>query len=74
MSAPTRTYSNGEIAVEWRPDKCIKCHACFNGLPTVFDPNKRPWVNMAGATTEEIERQVMGCPSGALSIQERPAT
>jgi len=70
MSAPTRTYSNGEISVEWRPELCTHCEACFKGLPTVFDPKKRPWVNMQGASSGDIKRQVSECPSGALEVVE----
>jgi putative redox protein len=68
MSTPTRTYTNGEIVVEWRPELCIHCQECFNGLPQVFDPNKRPWVNINGASSQEIIDQVNKCPSQALSI------
>ncbi len=68
MSDPTRTYSNGQITVEWRPELCVHCEACFQGLPQVFDPTKRPWVNIHGATTNEIRKQVGKCPSGALAV------
>ncbi len=68
MNKPTRTYTNGEITVEWRPELCIHCEACFHGLPEVFDPNKRPWVNMAGARSEDIKQQVAQCPSAALAM------
>ena len=61
-----REYTNGELTVLWDSDKCTHCEACWRGLPQVFDPNARPWVNMAGATTEEIFAQVAQCPSGAL--------
>ena len=65
-----RDYTNGEITVLWRPDKCVHCKACINGLPAVFDMDKRPWVNMAGATSDEIRKQVAECPDGALSVVE----
>jgi uncharacterized Fe-S cluster protein YjdI len=68
MNPPTRVYSSGEISVEWRAELCIHCENCFRGLPQVFDPTKRPWVNINGASSEEIKRQVGDCPSGALSI------
>jgi uncharacterized Fe-S cluster protein YjdI len=68
VSQPTRTYTNGQITVEWRPELCIHCEKCFRGLPSVFDPNKRPWVNMSGATTDQITKQVSECPSAALAI------
>lgn len=66
-----RNYSNGEITVHWRPDKCIHSGICAKGLSEVFDPRKRPWVNMDGATTERIVAQVQRCPSGALSVSRR---
>ena len=63
----TRTYTNGEVTVIWKPEVCIHSAICFRGLPKVFDPRKRPWVTPEGATTEEIVAQVQKCPSGALS-------
>lgn len=61
-----REYTNGELTVLWDSDKCTHCEACYTGLPQVFDPNAKPWVNMSGATTDEIFAQVAQCPSGAL--------
>lgn len=66
MSDPTRVYTNGEINVEWRPERCVHCEACIHGLPQVFNLEKRPWVNMQAATTDEIKAQVERCPDGAL--------
>jgi len=53
----------------WQPAKCIHSMNCFKGLPQVFDPNKRPWANAEGATTEQIVNQIKNCPSGALSYE-----
>jgi uncharacterized Fe-S cluster protein YjdI len=64
-----KKYSNGEVTVIWQPAKCIHSTICFNGLPEVFDPQKRPWVNIEGATTKQIIDQVKECPSGALTYQ-----
>lgn len=68
MSTPTRTYTKGLLVVEWYPEKCVHCQSCITGLPNVFDMNKRPWVNLDGATEEEIREQVKQCPDGALAI------
>ena len=68
MPLATHKYSNGEVTVIWKPDVCIHSAKCFKGLPEVFDPRKRPWVNIEGATTERIIEQVNICPSGALSF------
>jgi len=64
----TKEYTNDEIKVIWKPDLCRHAGICFNGLPKVFNPNKRPWVNINAATNEEIVNEVNKCPSGALSM------
>ena len=60
-------YTNGEVTVVWKPSLCGHSNRCFLGLPEVFDPGERPWVNPNGATTEQIIKQVRKCPRGALS-------
>ncbi len=64
----TRTYNNGEIAVLWQPDKCNHNGNCWRSLPQVFDPKKRPWVQITGADSTVITKVVRQCPTGALSI------
>lgn len=63
----TKTYTNGEITVVWKPNVCIHSTVCFKGLSGVFDPKVRPWINMDGAETQRITEQIDKCPSGALS-------
>ena len=70
MSEPTRTYKRESLVVEWRKELCTHCESCITGLPAVFDMSKRPWVNMQGATLDEIREQVAQCPSGALVALE----
>lgn len=64
-------YANDEITVLWKPDVCKHSGRCVTQLPGVFDVHKHPWVNMQGATSEEIIAQVNKCPTGALSIQQK---
>ena len=69
----TKEYSNGEITILWRPEKCIHSGVCVRTLPAVYHPRERPWIQPENATSAEIVRQVAMCPSGALAIKEPPA-
>ena len=62
-----KEYSNGEITVVWKADMCIHSANCVKGLPGVFDPKARPWINVEGADSETLMAQIDKCPSGALS-------
>ena len=62
-----KEYTNGEVTVVWKPAQCIHSKLCWTNLRTVFDPRRRPWVDMTAADTETIKKQVELCPSGALS-------
>ncbi|SMO73371.1 (4Fe-4S)-binding protein [Solitalea koreensis] len=62
-----KEYTNGEVTVVWQSGKCVHSAICFHGLPSVFDPRKKPWVTPEGADTKTIVEQVKRCPSGALS-------
>lgn len=74
MPKETLKYSADSVTVVWKPKRCIHSAICFKGLPEVFDPKARPWVNMTGADAQRIIDQVHKCPSGALSIdnEEEP--
>jgi uncharacterized Fe-S cluster protein YjdI len=62
-----RRYTNGEITVYWKPDACVHASYCYRELLEVFDPGRRPWVDMFGATTAQIIEVVDMCPTEALS-------
>jgi uncharacterized Fe-S cluster protein YjdI len=64
----TFKYTNGELTIVWQPKLCTHSKNCWTNLRTVFDPFIKPWINMQGATTEQIINQVQQCLSGALSI------
>ncbi|CAM1348696.1 (4Fe-4S)-binding protein [Tenacibaculum crassostreae] len=65
----TKEYSNAGLTVYWKPNTCIHAKKCWKGLLQVFNPQNRPWINMEGATTKRIMKQIDECPSGALSYK-----
>jgi len=67
MEKNDRDYSNEEITVHWRPDKCVHATICYAKLRSVFDPGRRPWIRMDKGTTEEIIDIVKQCPTDALT-------
>ena len=62
-------YANDEITVHWDSEVCIHSAVCVKNLGNVFDTDKRPWVNVEGATANEITKLIDTCPSKALSYE-----
>jgi len=62
----TREYASEAITVEWYASRCIHSAACIRALPQVFNPRRRPWVDVDKAGAEAIAQAVLQCPTGAL--------
>ena len=65
----TKEYSNEEMTIVWKPEKCIHAGVCVKALPQVYNPKVRPWIKIENSTTEELKAQIGQCPSGALSFK-----
>jgi uncharacterized Fe-S cluster protein YjdI len=62
-----RRYGNEEITVYWKPSACVHASYCYRELIEVFDPGRRPWVDLSGSTTAKITEVVNLCPTEALT-------
>jgi uncharacterized Fe-S cluster protein YjdI len=69
MSEKRINYRSNEINVTYAPDICIHAAECVNGLPAVFNTQNKPWINVAGASPDEIINVINKCPSGALKYE-----
>ncbi len=73
-------YESDKINIGYNSKLCIHAAECANGLPSVFNPRNKPWVNPSGADVDKIVEVIERCPSGALKyerlasvVQEKPA-
>ncbi len=69
MSKDTHHYPSDGFSVVGKPHICQHTGICFKGLPAVFDPRRRHWIDLSNADGARILEQVRQCPSGALSIE-----
>jgi uncharacterized Fe-S cluster protein YjdI len=65
-----KKYKKEKLTVIWKPNLCIHSAICIRGLSKVFDVNRKPWIDLEQANHDEIKRQVIACPSQALSFEE----
>ncbi len=70
MPVTTHKYKKDDLTVIWKPELCIHSGICAKGLQAVFNPRRRPWIDLSQAEKEQIKEQIKKCPSGALSFEE----
>jgi len=54
------------LTVTWSRRRCTHVAECVMNLPTVFEPGRRPWIDVSLASPERIAHVVARCPTGAL--------
>lgn len=64
-----KEYQSGDVTVLWKPGKCMHSENCWRGLPDVFRPKDKPWIQPEKADQTTLTSQIDKCPSGALSYR-----
>lgn len=73
MNTNVYTYEGDDVTVTWDRERCIHAEACVHGLPSVFDPERRPWIEPDKADPDAVEAVVPQCPTGALHLTRNGA-
>jgi len=68
MKTSPTVFSNTDITVTYNPCECINAERCAKELSNVFRQTVIPWIDLEGASTKKIIKQVKKCPSGALQF------
>lgn len=65
----SNAFEGSDVTVYFDQARCIHAAECVKGLPAVFDPKNKPWVNPDGAEAQSVVEVVQRCPSGALHFE-----
>ena len=66
MDINSNVFSNEELTVTYEPRCCANAGICAKQLSDVFRNSVIPWIDLEGAQTNAIIKQINKCPSGAL--------
>src|SRR5690625_7393749 len=62
MESKIHTYESDEITVTYDIKRCIHAAECVRGLPMVFKPELRRWIQPENSTGERIADVIERCP------------
>ena len=66
MSDKIFLYPGEKISIQYEVKRCIHATECAHGLPGVFDPQRKPWIDPDKAAADAVAAVVERCPTGAL--------
>ncbi len=69
MSRRVHEYEGEQVSVSYDAKRCIHAAECVHGLPAVFNPDRRPWVDPEAADADAIAGVIERCPTGALRFE-----
>ena len=69
MKSKILRYTGVKTTVSYDVKRCIHAAECVHGLPDVFNPDRKPWIEPDRAEPEQLLRVVTDCPTGALHLE-----
>ena len=69
MDEDLHEYEGEDVEVTYDVLRCIHARECVRGLPAVFDPDRRPWIDPDNASTDDLAEVIERCPTGALHYE-----
>ena len=71
MGEATRLYryEGRDVADTYDAKRCIHAAECVRGLPAVFDPKAKPWIQPGEVARDALAAVIRRCPSGALKLE-----
>lgn len=64
-----KSYETDEITVFWNLDVCKHSGVCSTSNRGVFNPKRRPWIDLSKAPAETVAEIIDRCPSKALQYE-----
>jgi CDGSH-type Zn-finger protein/uncharacterized Fe-S cluster protein YjdI len=71
MRSRVYSFEADDIIVHWDYLRCIHVEECIRSLPEVFDRHRRPWIDPALASADEVVAACEVCPTGALHYERK---
>ncbi|MEO1027542.1 MAG: CDGSH iron-sulfur domain-containing protein [Pseudomonadota bacterium] len=63
------TADGVDVTVSYTPVLCSHAAECQRASAAIFDPERKPWVDVSEGGIAEVLTAVGKCPSGALSVK-----
>ncbi|MEM8993373.1 MAG: CDGSH iron-sulfur domain-containing protein [Acidobacteriota bacterium] len=63
------SYPGEKLTVHYDNRTCLHAGECVRGLPAVFNPKNRPWVDADAAAADALAEVITRCPTGALTYE-----
>lgn len=78
MEKKIHSYQSEELTIEFDSKRCLHSGECVKNLPSVFNPQKKPWIQPEEVSVDQIRSIVHNCPTGALhysgsEAEEKPS-